>query len=434
MTDASGPPPEHGPIAVVGAGYVGLPLAVAFAEKGHPVTVHDEDEGRVKAVAAGRSYLSDVASERLARQVEAGRLGATADAGALAGADAVLICVPTPLDRHREPDTTAVERAAEAVASHLPDGQLVSLESTTYPGTTEELVLPALAVTGRTVGEDFFLVYSPERLDPGNARYDVTNTPKVVGGVTEACLLRGVSLYRRIAPEVVPVSSTRVAEASKLLENIYRNVNIALVNELKMLFDRMDIDIWEVIEAAKTKPFGYHPFYPGPGVGGHCIPVDPFYLTWKGREYDFPTRFIELAGQINTAMPEYVFGRIAEALNDHGKPLRGARVLLLGVAYKPDVDDTRGSPALKLIRLLDGAGAEVAFHDPQVPRISVDEALVLDRAGGPTLSPEELEGADAVVVVTDHTAYDWEMVLENSRLVVDTRNAVKGDPDRVYRA
>lgn len=428
----SGEESSAGSVTVVGAGYVGLPVAVTFAEHGFEVLVRDTDPERVDAINEGRSYLSDVDQRRVEQQVEAGRLRAMGSREVLGRVDAIIVCVPTPLDEHREPDTSIIEDAARDVAAELRPGQLVSLESTTYPGTTEELVRPILETSGLDVGEDVHLVYSPERVDPGNERYTIENTPKLVGGVTEACLHRGVALYESVAKEVVPVSSPRVAEATKLLENIYRSVNIALVNELKMTFDRMGIDIWEVIEAAKTKPFGYHPFYPGPGLGGHCIPIDPFYLAWKGREFDSSTRFIELAGEINTRMPEYVYSKIVGALNDEAKPVRGSSVLLLGVAYKPDVDDTRESPALKLFEQLQDHGADIRFHDPHVDRITINGRSI-PRAGGSQLTDDHLQEADCVVVVTDHSAYDFERIRDVSNLVVDSRNAVRGAA-HVYQA
>jgi UDP-N-acetyl-D-glucosamine dehydrogenase len=357
-----------------------------------------------------------------------GGLAPTGDLSELGRCDAVLICVPTPLTEGREPDLSFVRRTTEDVARTLRRGQLVVLESTTYPGTTDELLRPILEAGGLRAGRDFYLAFSPEREDPGNPRFDTRTTPKLVGGVTPECGRVACGLYETFVERVVPVSSARVAEAAKLLENIYRSVNIALVNELKMLFERMGIDVWEVIDAAATKPFGFTPFYPGPGLGGHCIPIDPFYLTWKARHHDFATRFIELAGEINTGMPYWVVERVTEALGRHGKPLQGSKVLVLGVGYKRDVDDLRESPALKVIRILESKGARVAYNDPYVPslrtrRLRHYDTFPLDSV---PLTDEELASADCVLIATDHSVYDYERIVAASRLVVDTRNATRG--------
>ncbi len=420
-------------VAVIGMGYVGLPLAQHFIAAGHRVIGVDADESRVALLAAGKAYLKHLPMEWIAGAVNSGQFTATTDFGTLAGADAVIICVPTPLTEHREPDLSHVRDATQAAARSLRCGQLVVLESTTYPGTTEELVLPLLAAGGLKVGEHFFLAFSPEREDPGNKKFALGEIPKVVGGISADCTEVAAALYGRVCSRIVPVSRPGAAELSKLLENIFRSVNIALVNELKMLCDRMGIDVWEVIDAAATKPFGFMPFYPGPGLGGHCIPIDPFYLTWKAREYGFTTRFIELSGEINTRMPEYVVSRVMDALNGQGKALRGARVLVLGAAYKADVEDMRESPALTLMALLRQKGAEVRYNDPHVPHIA-HAGILLDSA---PLTAEELAASDCVLIATAHSAYDPDFIVGNARLVVDTRNitrSVAGKRDKIVRA
>lgn len=411
-------------IGVVGMGYVGLPIALRFCEEGFKVTGIDVDRTKVDAIKAGNSYIRHISGEKIKGFVDRGSLTASSDMAQLSKADAVIICVPTPLSDKREPDLSYVHATAKDVAKNLRKGQIISLESTTYPGTTEEVLLPLLGGNGLKVGRDFFLVFSPEREDPGRVDFTTKNTPKIVGGVTERCSRLGARLYSQIIQEVVPVSSTKVAEMSKLLENIYRSVNIALVNELKMLCDRMRIDIWEVIEASNTKPFGFQAFYPGPGLGGHCIPIDPFYLTWKAREYDFSTRFIELAGEINTNMPYYVVTKVMEALNAHGKSLKGANILILGVAYKKNVDDMRESPSLELIRILKEKGANVSYNDPYVP-MAVHHRTDL-RMRSVNISPKNIKKYDCVLIATDHSAYDYKWIVTNSRLVVDTRNATAG--------
>jgi len=413
-------------VAIIGLGYVGLPLALAFAGKGTRVLGVDIDAGKVAAITDGRSYFRHIPSERVGAEVAAGRLAATGDFARLAEADAILLCVPTPLTAHREPDMSYIVATTEAVARHLRPGQLVVLESSTYPGTTDEVMRPILERGGLVSGRDFFLAFSPEREDPGNERFDTAAIPKIVGGDGADALALACGLYERAVAVTVPVSSTRTAEAVKLLENIFRAVNIALVNELKVIYGAMGVDVWEVIEAAKSKPFGFMPFYPGPGLGGHCIPIDPFYLTWKAREHEIATRLIELSGEINTAMPRHVVERLAEALSDRaGKALNGARVLILGMAYKKNVDDTRESPALKLLELLEERGATVDFHDPFVaeipptrrfPELKGRRSVALDRAA--------LAVADAVLIATDHDGVDYALVAEAARLVVDTRNAM----------
>ncbi|MBW7956441.1 MAG: nucleotide sugar dehydrogenase [Deltaproteobacteria bacterium] len=411
-------------IGVIGLGYVGLPIMLRFCEEGFKVTGIDVDGSKVEAINAGNSYIKHIPGEKIGSFVRKGLLNATTDTSALTRTDAIIICVPTPLSDKREPDLSYVYSSATEVAKHLRRGQVISLESTTYPGTTEEVLLPLLGKNGFKAGRDFYLVFAPEREDPGRMDYTTKNTPKIVGGVTERCTKVGSALYSQIVSEVVAVSSTRVAEMSKLLENIYRSVNIALVNELKMLSDRMGIDIWEVIEASNTKPFGFQAFYPGPGLGGHCIPIDPFYLTWKAREYDFSTRFIELAGEINTNMPYYVVGKVMEALNSRGKSLKGSSILLLGVAYKKNVDDLRESPSLELIRILKSKGANVSYNDPHVP-IAVHHRTSARLRSVP-LTAKNIKKYDCVIIATDHSAYDYRWIVSNSRLVVDTRNATAG--------
>ncbi len=411
-------------VGVIGLGYVGLPLAMLFAEKGFEVLGLDVDETKVVALNGGRSYIGHIPEDRVKAAVGKGKLEATSDFARLGEPDAILICVPTPLTRHREPDLSYVARTAESVAATLRRGQLVVLESTTWPGTTREVVKPVLEGNGMVCGQEFFLAYSPEREDPGNPQYSTATIPKVVGGITPECTRVAAALYRAIVPEVIAVSSPEVAESTKQLENIFRAVNVGMVNELKMLFHRMGIDIWEVIDAASTKPFGFMRFTPGPGLGGHCLPIDPYYLTWRARQFGVPTRFIELAGEINTSMPTYVVTRLAEELNQKGKCLKGARVLLLGMAYKPDVDDLRESPALRLIHLLREQGAQVSYNDPHIPRLHRTRQYDFDMSSV-ELTPEALSSADCVVVVTNHRAYDWDSIVKHAHLIIDTRNATK---------
>jgi UDP-N-acetyl-D-glucosamine dehydrogenase len=414
-------------VAIVGLGYVGLPLAETFAWGGYPVLGFDIDSAKITKLNRGESYIGHICSERIGELVGSGRFEATSDPRRFAAADAIIICVPTPLGEAREPDLSFIVNTANMLRMYLRPGQLIVLESTTYPGTTEELLLPLLEKSGLKAGRDFFLAYSPEREDPGNKDYSTRNIPKVIGGLNDTCLKLAVALYEPIVDGVVPVSSTRVAEACKILENTYRAVNIALVNELKSLFTAMGIDIWEVIAAAKTKPFGFQPFYPGPGLGGHCIPIDPFYLSWAVRRYGRNTRFIELAGEINTAMPQYVVERLIEALNEEGKPLKGSRVCLLGIAYKKDVDDPRESPAFTLLELLQAKGAIVSYNDPHISSLPPMRHHHLRMESQP-LSPEFLAEQDCVLIVTDHSTYDWDYIVENTSLVVDTRNATADCP------
>ncbi|MGE0434128.1 MAG: nucleotide sugar dehydrogenase, partial [Planctomycetota bacterium] len=412
----------------VGLGYVGLPLVREFVAAGFRVLGYDIDAAKTDMLNRGDSYLMSIPAEMTSGWRATGRFEATTDPARLAEPDAILICVPTPLTRTREPEMRYVRETAETIGKHLRAGQLVVLESTTWPGTTAELVQPRLeALSKLKTGTDYLLAFSPEREDPGSRTHTTKTIPKVVGADDATSLEAACALYEQIIPKVVAVSGSRPAEATKLLENIFRAVNIAMVNELKMIFDRMGIDVWEVIEAAKSKPFGYMPFYPGPGLGGHCIPIDPFYLTWKAREFDFATRFIELAGEINTQMPRYVVTRVMDALNDRGRALKGAKVLMLGAAYKKDVDDARESPSLELFELLEARGAEVSYYDPYVPRLSHFRNYPgLEKQSLPELSEAVLAGADAVLIVTDHTSIDYARVLRHASLVVDTRNACAG--------
>jgi UDP-N-acetyl-D-glucosamine dehydrogenase len=423
-------------VAIIGCGYVGLPLALRFAEAGHKVTGFDTDPKKVQMLNAGKSYIEHIQQNKIQQYVHSKHFGATSDFSRLSEADAIIICVPTPLNEYREPDLSYVENTAKSIQPHLQKGQLVVLESTTYPGTTEELVLPILEKSGlhcpiaagqenENMAVDFFLAFSPEREDPGNKQYGLAQIPKVVGGVNAPSGRAAQALYGQVVARVVPVTSTRAAEMVKLLENIFRCVNIALVNELKLLCQRMGVDVWEVIEAAATKPFGFMPFYPGPGLGGHCIPVDPFYLSWKAREYDFSTRFIELAGEVNTAMPYHVVDSISEALNQHKKSLKGAKLLVLGVAYKKDVDDLRESPTLKIMEILQKRGAEFDYNDPHFPHLHKMRHYDYSHMKSVPLSGETLGKYDAVVIATDHSTYDYAAIVDASKLVVDTRNATR---------
>jgi len=423
-------------VGIIGMGYVGLPLAQAFAGAGFPVMGFDIDPGKVGALNAGRSYIKHVPSKSIAELRESGKFEASDQFGRLNEPDCILICVPTPLNEYRQPNMEYVSGTAESIARCLRREQLVVLESTTYPGTTAEVLQPILERDGLRVERDFYLAYSPEREDPGNADHTVTNTPKVVGAVGEKSLRMATALYGAIAPTVIPVSSAAAAEATKLLENIYRAVNIALVNELKVIFDAMGIDVWEVIEAAKTKPFGFKAFYPGPGWGGHCIPIDPFYLSWKAKRFGATAHFIERAGEVNTSMTEFVVRKIARALNDHEKPVKGSRVLVLGVAYKADLDDIRESPALPLIKDLQGLGARVSYHDPHIAVFPPLRRYPDLKMKSVELTPALLGRQDAVVIVTDHTSYDFRWIAETAKLIIDTRNCVRGGDfdDKVVRA
>ena len=405
---------------VVGLGYVGLPLVMEFVRAGYRVIGFDVNQTVVDALTAGRSHIKDVTAAAVADAVRSGKFVATTDLTRLREPDAISICVPTPLSKTKDPDVSFVLAATDAVKRSLRRGQLVILESTTYPGTTRELMLPALEATSLKVGEDFFLAFSPERVDPGNVKWNTRNTPKVVGGITPTCLQVATALYQPAIERLVPVSSTEAAELVKILENTFRSVNIGLVNEMAIVCDKLGVDVWEVIEAAATKPFGFMKFMPGPGVGGHCIPLDPHYLAWKMRTLNYKTRFIELAGELNSAMPEYWIGKLAERLNDVGKAVRASTVLVLGVAYKKDIDDTRESPALDVIRLLHQRGATVRFHDPYVANIKEDGLDLTSVA----LTPATLEAVDCVIVVTDHSSVDYAMVARHARAVVDTRHVL----------
>jgi UDP-N-acetyl-D-glucosamine dehydrogenase len=408
-------------IGVVGMGYVGLPLAVAFAQAGFSVIGVDVDENKVISINRGESYVEDVPSADLEPLLQAGLLRASSDYADLAIVDAISICVPTPLRKTKDPDISFIVSATDNIARVGGTGKLIVLESTTYPGTTEEIILSRLVSNGDQVGQDFFLAFSPERIDPGRQDYTIRNTPKVIGGVTPNCLNIACALYSTVVDEPVPVSSTASAEMVKLLENTFRAVNIGLVNEVALMCDRLDLDVWEVVKAAATKPYGFMPFYPGPGLGGHCIPVDPHYLSWKLRTLNYKARFIELAAEVNSFMPEYVVSKVADALNDDRKAIKGSRILILGVAYKPNVGDVRESPALDIIHLLQERGAYIDFHDPHVPEVMLEGKLL----ESVKLEDTVLGEADCIIVVTDHEYYDWERIADVSRLIVDTRDVLK---------
>lgn len=408
-------------IGIIGLGYVGLPLAVEFAEKGFRVIGIDVDPNRVEQLNKGRSYISDIETRRLRLLVEKKRLGAVTDHSLIKDLHIIIICVPTPLRKTKEPDLSYVMDAVGKVARYIKKGQLIILESTTYPGTTEEIILPLLNTANLKVGEDFFLAFSPERIDPANKIYTTKNIPKVVGGVTPNCTEISRLLYEQIINSIIPVSSPRLAEMVKLLESTFRIVNIGMINELALMCNKLGIDVWEVIEAARTKPFGFIPFYPGPGLGGHCIGVDPIYLSWKARLHGFEARFIDLASQINSYMPHYVVERVGDVLNEEKKSIKGSRILILGVAYKRDVNDTRESPAIEIIRSLTSKGAQVAYHDPLVPRVTVDDRTF----SSIKLDEGSLKDNDCVVIVTDHTAIDYELIARNANLILDTRNALR---------
>ncbi len=420
-------------VGVVGLGYVGLPLAVEFAHAGFSVVGIDLDPRKVEQLNRGESYIQDVPTSVVAPLVKAGRLRATTDPAAAREFDTVNICVPTPLRKTKDPDLSFVVSAVEAIAGHLHPGMLIILESTTYPGTTEEVVQPILEATGLKAGSDFFLAFSPERVDPGNETWTTKNVPKVVGGLTPDCTRLASTLYRTSIDTVVEVSSPKVAEMVKLLENTFRAVNIGMVNELALMCDRLGLSVWEVVGAAATKPFGFMPFYPGPGLGGHCIPIDPFYLSWKVKEVGFEARFIELAGQVNGAMPHHVVDKIVDALNAHGKAVNGAGILVLGVAYKRDIDDVRESPALDVMALLLKKGGKVTYHDPYAPSIAGNHWPGGVDMSSVDLTPEALAAADCVVILTDHRAFDIPAIVQHSRVVVDTRNAVPTSHSNVFK-
>ena len=424
-------------VGIIGLGYVGLPLASAFIAKGFRVIGFDVDPDKVDRLNWGESYIKHIPSETIAGWRSAEMFEATADMSRMAEADVLLICVPTPLTDSRDPDLQYVESTTEQIAAVLRPGQLVVLESTTYPTTTREVLKPILDRSGLTCGTDYFLAYSPEREDPGNPDFSADRIPKVVGGADADSLDVAVALYSQVIVEVVPVSSAEVAEACKILENTYRAVNIALVNELKMLYDRMGIDVWEVIDAAKTKPFGFQAFYPGPGLGGHCIPIDPFYLSWLARQQGLNTRFIELAGEVNSHMPEYVVARVGEFLNEFSKPIRGSKICILGMAYKKDVDDPRESPSFVLLELLRERGAELTYHDPHIPVLPKMRKHDLPAMENQALTADFLQSQDCILIATDHTAVDYAFVAEHAPLVVDTRNVTRSiadESDRIRRA
>ena len=412
-------------VGIVGLGYVGLPLVLRFAEEHFPVLGFDVDPAKVRKLQAGESYIRHIPAKRLRVLIKEKRFEPTTDFQRLAEADCIIICVPTPLTPKKDPDLQYIQNTTEGISRTLRKGQLVCLESTTYPGTTEEILLERFRATGLEAGSDYFLIFSPEREDPGNPKYSTRTIPKVVGGITPDCLEVGTTLYGQVIDRIVPVSSTRAAELVKLLENIYRCVNIALVNELKLLGDRMDIDVWEVIDAASTKPFGFTPFYPGPGLGGHCIPIDPFYLSWKAKEYDFSTRFIQLAGEVNAAIPHYVVERIGKALNDRSRSIRGSKILILGVAYKKDVDDVRESPALEIMEILQAKGALLSYSDPYIPRLHKMRAYDFSHMSSLPLNEDVLKSQDLVLITTDHSSIDYQWVVDHASTIVDTRNATR---------
>ncbi|MHC4987657.1 MAG: nucleotide sugar dehydrogenase [Planctomycetota bacterium] len=423
-------------VGILGLGYVGLPLAREFAMAGVKVLGFDIDDKKIKKLNSGKSILKTVSNASVKQMVASKKFSATTNMARMKSVDAVLICVPTPLTESREPDMQYVETSCWTISKYLQKGQLISLESTTYPGTTRELMKPILETSGLKAGTDFYLAYSPEREDPGNKNFTTKTIPKVVGGLTPVCKELAKKLYSFAIDTMVPVSSLEAAESAKIVENVYRCINIAMVNELKMVFDRMGIDVWEVIRAASTKPFGYQPFYPGPGLGGHCIPIDPFYLTWKARQYGMPTRFIELAGEINTDMPHYVVHKVMEALNSKKKSLNGSKVLVLGLAYKPDIDDVRESPSLELIELLKAAGAKVDYNDPYLPQTHKMREYDLKMKSVP-LTAAKVKSYDCVLISTNHSDYDYKWIVKNAKLVVDTRNAtaaVKTGRSKIVKA
>jgi UDP-N-acetyl-D-glucosamine dehydrogenase len=417
-------------VGVIGLGYVGLPLAIAFAEAGYQVTGFDKDTDRVAGINAGHCHIQDISEDELQQVLQDGRFQATHDFATLREVDAISICVPTPLSKTKDPDVSYIFDATREICACIHSGQLIVLESTTYPGTTDEVILPQIRETGLQLGKDFYLAFSPERIDPGNSSFSLKSTPKIIGGITEECTQIAALLYAQIIETVVPVSSSRTAEMVKLLENIFRAVNIGLVNEVALICDRLGLDVWEVIDAASTKPFGYMPFYPGPGLGGHCIPLDPHYLAWKLKTLDYRTRFIELADDINAGMPHHVMTRVGDVLNKVYKSINGAKLLVLGVAYKPDTNDIRESPALEVIRLLQEKGGDVCFHDPHVTKLEMANLHYTD------LSASILNWADCVIIVTNHRAYDYAWITQHAKLIVDTRNAmrdVQEGRDKIYK-
>ncbi|MCP3691103.1 MAG: nucleotide sugar dehydrogenase [Planctomycetaceae bacterium] len=424
-------------IGIVGLGYVGLPLVQAFVEAGFPTLGFDLDESKISQLASGQSYIQHVASNWIEEALKKERFEPIAQMDRLSEADVILICVPTPLTESRDPDLRYIESTGQQIASSLRPGQLIVLESTTYPGTTRDVLLPILLSSGLQVGEDFFLAYSPEREDPGNQQFSARGIPKVIGGIDAQSLELANLLYSAAVVETVPVSTCEIAEACKILENTYRSVNIAMVNELKVLFDHLEIDIWEVIDAAKTKPFGFQPFYPGPGLGGHCIPIDPFYLSWLARKHEMTTRFIELAGEINTSMPNYVIQQLGKALNSVGKPIRNSHIGILGVAYKKDIDDPRESPAFRLMELLQDQGAILSYNDPHIPVLPSMRHYCVPALESEPLTEEYLASLDCLLITTDHSSYDWNFLVQHAPLIIDTRNAtrnVTGDRKKIFRS
>ncbi|HOA97052.1 MAG TPA: nucleotide sugar dehydrogenase [Acetivibrio saccincola] len=421
-------------IGIIGLGYVGLPLALTFAESGYRVIGFDKDEKKIVKINEEKvSYIKHIHDSRVKNSVENGRLFATSDLSKVENLDAIILCLPTPLNKYREPDLSFVINSVNGILPFLKKGQLISLESTTYPGTTEEEIIPKIEKRGFKIGKDFFVVYSPEREDPGNLNFTTKTVPKVVGGATKTCLEIGVSLYESVIEEVVPVNSLKAAELTKLLENIYRAVNIGLVNEMKIVADKMGIDIWEVIKAASTKPFGFTPFYPGPGLGGHCIPIDPFYLTWKAKEYGICTKFIELAGEVNTMMPFWVVDKVVEGLNNSEKSLKNSNILVLGLSYKKNIDDTRESPSVELIKILKSKGANVFFSDPYIKKFPKKRKCFFDLESI-EITAENLEKMDCVLISTDHDAFDFDFILRHSKLIVDTRGVYRGSYENVIKA
>ena len=419
-------------IGIIGLGYVGLPLAIRYAEVGYKVIGFDIDASKKVHIESGKTYIKHIPDTAIQRAVANG-LEVTTDFSQAATADALILCVPTPLDNHREPDLSFIINTIEVLMPHMRKGQVVSLESTTYPGTTEEELKPRIESTGLIVGEDAYLVYSPEREDPGNLDFSTSTIPKVCGGVTQDCLDVGLALYGRVIDHVVAVSSTKAAEMTKLLENIHRAVNIGLVNEMKVVADKMDIDIFEVIDAAATKPFGFVPYYPGPGLGGHCIPIDPFYLTWKAREYGINTRFIELAGEVNSNMPEYVVNKISDGLNSQKKSINGSRILVLGIAYKKNVDDVRESPSMEIMTILRGQGADVAYSDPHVPKFPGMRRYFFDLQSV-DLTADNISSYDCVLIGTNHDDFDYELIRQNAQLIVDTRGVYREPDEKINKA
>ncbi|MBI5706843.1 MAG: nucleotide sugar dehydrogenase [Armatimonadetes bacterium] len=420
-------------IGIVGLGYVGLPLGLRYVESGFEVLGFDIDPKKIEALGKGESYIRHIGEDRVRDAAQSGKLAATTDFSRIGEVDTVILCVPTPLGQHLEPDMTYIVSSLDRVQPFLRPGQMMSLESTTYPGTTRELVAPCAERAGLKIGEDIFIVFSPEREDPGNQKFSTGNTPKVVGGMTPACVEVGVAVYEAAIDKVVPVSSPDVAEMTKLLENIYRAVNIGLVNELKICCDRMNIDVWEVIDAASSKPFGFTPFYPGPGLGGHCIPIDPFYLTWKAKEYNFETRFISLAGEINRAMPEFVIEKVKDALNAREKSVRGSKVLVLGLAYKKNIDDVRESPSVELMTMLLDLGAKVSYADPLMPETPKMRRYDLGLKSV-DVTPESVKEFDVVLIATDHDIFDYAMIQKSAKLIIDTRGRYRGEFPNVVKA